>query len=606
MRPAYIELSRFKSIGAEPQRVELAPITLLFGPNSAGKSTVLQAFIYLREVLVNRNYDPDRTTIGGDWLDLGGFKNLLHRHDLDEAIKITVGFSLDQDDLPDYLTNHEREILENADIELPESWLAEVSEISISIEVRWSSINQKVIVDAYETSINGSRVARIVSSSGGKQTYIEELDLSHDIFSAYSPLDNQDSENEGFGNSFTGLLNPLYRTKSAYALDVTLEQEKPFSGKSLSELEQLLDGVVAGEPRLLKKSIDELSTRPSRYASQLKNRAELEMAQLSHSAPDIGYIGLINQSDALPNPRECLTFDPSIWMDEMEDEIDSSLLRLLSTRLISSLVSGPLDKVCAWLEDFGYIGPLRDLPARNYQPRFTKDESKWAKGIAAWDMLHYISSKQVDEINYWLGSEGLKTGYQVNVHRYRELSDELPLLNYLDSEMDFDQQLKLKELIEKLPTKTRVSLREEATSLDVMPQDIGVGISQLFPVVVLTVTQKTGLIAIEQPELHIHPAIQVELADLFARHAIEDNKLMLLETHSEHLILRLLRRIRETADGGGTQKIGELTKDKLSVQYVEPRDLGTSFRRLRVTDSGDFLDEWPNGFFDERDEELFF
>ena len=67
MRPTRLQLKNFKAIGAEAQSIELAPITLLFGPNSAGKSTVLQSLIYLREVLVHGNYDPDTTALGGDW-----------------------------------------------------------------------------------------------------------------------------------------------------------------------------------------------------------------------------------------------------------------------------------------------------------------------------------------------------------------------------------------------------------------------------------------------------------------------------------------------------------------------------------------------------------
>jgi predicted ATPase len=137
-----------------------------------------------------------------------------------------------------------------------------------------------------------------------------------------------------------------------------------------------------------------------------------------------------------------------------------------------------------------------------------------------------------------------------------------------------------------------------------MPQDIGVGISQVFPVVVLTVAQETGLIAIEQPELHVHPAIQIELADLFARYAINHNKLLLLESHSEHLILRLLRRVRDSAAQQAPDTPG-LNKDYVSVQYVEPTSEGARFTRLRIDSDGDFIDEWPNGFFDERDEELF-
>ena len=64
MKPQFLKIKNFKSIGNKGQIIELSPITLLFGPNSAGKSTVLQSLIYLREILLNKNLDPDKTELG--------------------------------------------------------------------------------------------------------------------------------------------------------------------------------------------------------------------------------------------------------------------------------------------------------------------------------------------------------------------------------------------------------------------------------------------------------------------------------------------------------------------------------------------------------------
>src|SRR2546427_36350 len=66
-----LELENFKGVAAR-QRVEFAPLTLLFGANSAGKSSVLQALVYLHELLERGEADVDRTHLGGDVLELGG------------------------------------------------------------------------------------------------------------------------------------------------------------------------------------------------------------------------------------------------------------------------------------------------------------------------------------------------------------------------------------------------------------------------------------------------------------------------------------------------------------------------------------------------------
>lgn len=145
----------------------------------------------------------------------------------------------------------------------------------------------------------------------------------------------------------------------------------------------------------------------------------------------------------------------------------------------------------------------------------------------------------------------------------------------------------------------------------VSPSDVGVGISQMVPVVVACLMEPKGLVAIEQPELHIHPAIQVGLGDLFIeatqgpQPAFGSERTMLIETHSEHLMLRLLRRVRENNDNELPPGVEGLSPSDLSVIYVDNGFQGTRFNRLRVSDDGDFLDRWPRGFFDERAEELF-
>lgn len=76
-------------------------------------------------------------------------------------------------------------------------------------------------------------------------------------------------------------------------------------------------------------------------------------------------------------------------------------------------------------------------------------------------------------------------------------------------------------------------------------------------------------------------------------------------THSEHIMLRLLRRVREQSESEIPPGALGLTPDDLSVIYVEGSVDGVRFRPLRVGPDGDFLDRWPRGFFAERSEELF-
>jgi predicted ATPase len=79
----------------------------------------------------------------------------------------------------------------------------------------------------------------------------------------------------------------------------------------------------------------------------------------------------------------------------------------------------------------------------------------------------------------------------------------------------------------------------------------------------------------------------------------------LIETHSEHLVLRLLRRIRESENRQQPKEMAPVRPNDVSVIYLEPSDSGVQVRRLDITDDGDFEQHWPGGFFEERDEELF-
>ena len=99
----------------------------------------------------------------------------------------------------------------------------------------------------------------------------------------------------------------------------------------------------------------------------------------------------------------------------------------------------------------------------------------------------------------------------------------------------------LQELYLSLATRTEIALRDFENGILVAPGDVGVGISQMVPVIVAVLREQGGILGIEQPELHVHPAIQVGMGDLFIRAAASgpdkfpSGKTLIIETHSEHI-----------------------------------------------------------------------
>jgi len=241
--------------------------------------------------------------------------------------------------------------------------------------------------------------------------------------------------------------------------------------------------------------------------------------------------------------------------------------------------------------------------------------TRWANGLAAWDLL-CSDEALAQQVSDWMSDPArLATGYAVRVRRYKELALDSRLMMMLQSDRAFDELDSLKAEIAHLPTRQALTLVAQDTGMQVQPQDVGVGITQLIPVVTLALSGP-GFAAIEQPELHLHPALQVRLGELLIH--VANNKVwhwhrLLVETHSEHLLLRLLRRIRETGEGELPPGHSGLKPAKLSVVYVEPPAVdgpdaerpGIRVRQLRIDETGEFLDRWPKGFFEERAEELF-
>ena len=136
---------------------------------------------------------------------------------------------------------------------------------------------------------------------------------------------------------------------------------------------------------------------------------------------------------------------------------------------------------------------------------------------------------------------------------------------------------------------------------------VGSGIGYVLPILmgVYSSLYSSKFSILEQPELHLHPALQSSLCDVFVD-ACNKGTRLLIESHSEHILLRALRRVRETSSGRLKTPSLALNAEDMVVLYFEPHINGeTKVKRLRVSDDGDFLDRWPNGFFSERDQDLF-
>ncbi|MBE9543986.1 MAG: DUF3696 domain-containing protein [Proteobacteria bacterium] len=312
-------------------------------------------------------------------------------------------------------------------------------------------------------------------------------------------------------------------------------------------------------------------------------------------------IGVAGTGTAMPQWGKALQFHGPVWADDTDRIDEGNLLMCLS-----ALIVGPGELVRDGLKKMCYIGPMREIPPRNFTPEKSPDPSRWSSGLKGWDILYSAEKGFVESLNRWLTNQDrLNTGYSIEVKRYRKIDVEDPLSLLMSQGIGLEEMDMIQTRINEIPVKSRVAIREELTGMELMPQDVGVGISQVLPVIIGALYIKDGLLAVEQPELHIHPALQVAIGDLFISKVQNRGVCFLLETHSEHLILRFLRRIRETGEDSLPPGKDPLQPEQLAVYYVERCQKGISLTQIRVDKDGEFVDHWPKGFFSERAEELF-
>jgi hypothetical protein len=540
-----LTLENFKGV-RDPVRIDFAPVTLLFGPNNAGKSTIVQALHFAREVLERGNTDPGRTLLGGDVMDLGGFENLVNSHDLSRSVRMALELEFSEEDsvdiFPDYLSSAFDWSVEKLWDEISSSSFT-VSNIQVAFVVRWSELLNppQPFVEQYEVSINGDVFAKISSSLDCRQIAITNLNLDH-----------------------------------------------PFCQLNSDENEE--------------------------STTNLRTWIEEEISQNYLGESGEATIGLIRLKSALPSWGRTLNLQDDIWVEspihqpsETKIRFDESGNSQRIANLLSLLIISPGELVRQYLQKLRYISPFRDVPLRNHQPARSPDEFRWSNGMAAWDLL--LKGENLEEkVNSWLTQEDrLNAGYSIEVKLYKELEKNGPLMLALTSDEGIlDNEEWVKEEIQKLPERYELLIRDQRNNVTLFPKDVGVGISQVIPILVAALHSQSGTVAIEEPESNIHPAFQVALGDLFISQANEKQDLMfLVETHSEHLMLRFLRRIRQTNEKTLPPGAPPLTPKGVAVYFVEPDETGPRIHRIRIDKDGDFIDRWPRGFYQERVKELY-
>ena len=216
------------------------------------------------------------------------------------------------------------------------------------------------------------------------------------------------------------------------------------------------------------------------------------------------------------------------------------------------------------LQSIEYVGAMRMPPSRTYLYTGERRQKVGANGE------HAITMLAMDAMRRGSKTKGIRSGV-VKWLSTAGIASDIRIVSLSDRYFEIHVQHPITKEYENFA-------------------DVGYGNSQVVPVLVAGLNTPSGQpFIVEEPEIHLHPKAQAELGDFFldlSKRGVQS----IIETHSEHMILRLQKHVAA----------GALNPDDVRIYYINPTATGKEIIHLQLDERGTFKKEWPNGFFPER------
>ncbi|TMK55906.1 MAG: DUF3696 domain-containing protein [Actinobacteria bacterium] len=475
-----IEFSNLKAFSGD-HSVDLAPLTLIYGRNSAGKSSLLQALLLLKQTIESSDPERPALVIRGPLADLGSVPGIISGHDTDLELKL------------------------GAEVDAKDHFGRATSEIyGVNLSFQWDQEVRSVRQTGIDVSLDNGLVA----------AYTRRREPASARVETPFQIGRRDARETFLRWILSELAaQPRYRLRPGSDARALLD-----------DIEDLVD-VFTERAMLTSASWGILPHGPSFVLKE------------PISQKDEGYKTVLGECEDL-------------WWDVL------SSLRFELAGALESLI---------------YLGPLRRAPERFHVLSGARRRSVGREGEYTAEILNQ-NPALTTEVNKWLGR--LEVPYTLTVIGVQE-----------------------SEVASTIGDVVVLALTDTRSGLQVSPGDVGFGISQLLPIVVQAIGGTNSTICVEQPEIHVHPHLQGHIADLLIEAALKGPKNQLVvETHSEHIMLRIQSRLRAK----------EIKPDEIKVLYIDTDEDGLArIVPLSLDEHGGFIDEWPEGFFEERFHEIF-
>lgn len=540
------------------QTLPIKPLNLIFGKNSSGKSSIFHALLWFRDVLCYGDLNVMMPEKSGDFVDLGGLWQFVH---FNKEKQKKIGIRLNIADPEAVLFKRLQEKFSNLQASEPgddgwsnslvqksletwesvkEAFFPERSELHYVLEIEFNLIGIKP-----EDRYRSIHIAPEVSLYLGREKVLH----------------------------FVPLINGLNRSKDVFSMQdeekYDVKCESPLFHQQISSLfADLADSISC----LGKKNSRPPGNKWKPSTKELFQEIQKRKLNVISFSRNLRGICVFPEGRSLKDAGGCYRVDPGQYDypdDTGQGVLDTqerARLRIFN-ELMSDLFGGVghilQEAANTFFKDLNYLAAYRSYPGREISQNLMRNVRYEPHGTESYrDAL--VDVKTVERLN--MACKKLNADFEIKLSGDR-----------------------------KEWAGTRLQILKNGHELSF--RDIGFGWSQVIPVLVELVQQKYSAIFVEQPELHLHPNNQSELMDVILENLPQKKDSLspiFLELHSEQMVLRLLRRIRES----GEKKAGGIHPDDCSVIHVSKGDGGSIMQKLELSNAGTMVDPWPGGFFE--------
>lgn len=495
-----LSIKNFKAF-SNWQEIKFAPITLIYGPNSSGKSSIIHSIMLLKQSITRPNIQGGLVS-NGEYVDLGDFSSMVHGHHLDRPISFKFSYTpLKKQAFSEFgfdvfgkTRRREYELTyKYADRENEEKGFSYLDSMSVNVS------NENDNSPLFSTSLSSNLIRTSVLEKA-EITALEKKITTATEKEKKDLIDKLESQKKGLS------------TKK-----MTASRSFSFSGKEAWE--------AAQEYLTRKLKSNQKDQDKSKTLDSVNFRSDLNFA-----TPSMAFF----ERRATPT----FAVDAFVQLNFTFGSLAADLKNKFGS--------------------ITYLGPLRSHPSRFYAPKADQNDSVGKQGENVAKFI-YEQPDMESNINKWF--KDFEIPYELTAESIgNDVTGPVICLQ----------------------------LKDERTNTKVGPSDVGFGIGQMLPIIVEGLVREDSVICIEQPEIHLHPRLQAHLANFFVETC--DTNQWIIETHSESLMLRLQNMISR----------GLVSPKKIAIVYVEPTQAGGSISQIRLDSDGDFIDPWPEGFFEER------